>query len=652
MAWSYSPKNLGAGSIGGNGIWLIKQCSYAPGGGGYLRESNTHLNTERALADALTFNEQLPYIGGFKPLELVHGYYYASPDPYQDPVWSNCIYVAMGGNKAWVRHATFDGYPLMVYGPASTYETVQRHAHRVLYNNTRGTFVSSATRIQVGSSGYFDPLPGLFVIEPVPGTIVNGVSCDVTIKLHPNRRVFWQPGSTLAQSYVDMAYASVGHPYLRDRSNSITVSLATGNSNKHVIPGVSISFSQTPLAGDKCIISIGYEYVNARMEIGTIGETYGSLDYYFPQTDWGLQPYNTETYNYRDFQSAISVYATYNLDVFSKWMIYNVTGDVLEDCKFTICPFVRLDQGNAITPFDSWFMGYDAITGLPESSSPYTLTFSGYDSVNGRINLTCSYGVSMLIREIDPETFQPTGVTHSDGTGLKADGATLYRWDAVGVYFKIATTARNGNTALVYTKPGQEWEQYVKMTGTTGVPWSRYVTPWALQSGPTQQVIGGWDGITNSGTGAKYPISHCVPESRRTGILQTQGYDLSFFNASVHETNEHWYNHYFQVATIGGGGAFDADDNPRESAVMITSSDPRYFSVAPRRAQYVTGRRYGGTPNTDIPHPTANIGVPDTDLEIKLTGNIQERDGSLVLRVNQVDSDLMAVLEEAGVTVE
>jgi len=649
MAYSYSPKHLGVGTIGGNGIWLIKECQHAPGGEAWLSEANTNLNTTRALVDALTFNGQLPYIGELaRPLDFVHGYN-KSVAPVS-PLWANCITVAQFGVDRWVNHATFDGYNLYAkYYSVEQQSQIQRHAHRVLYNNVKGSFVTSATRIQVGESGYFDPLPGLFVIEPVAGTIDIGVSCDVTIKFHPNRRLYWGAGDTIESAYLDISYGSVNHPYLRNVDNAVTVSLAAGNANKHVIPGVSITFSTAPLYGDKCIISIGYEYVNAR---ANLSDGSGALDYYFPQSDWGLQPYDLSGDNDRDFQSKISVDATYDLDDFGKWYAYNVTGDVLEDCKFTICPLVRLDQGNAITPFDSWFQGFDAITELPESSSAYTLTFSGYDSVNGTINLNCSYGsVSMLIREIDAITFQSTGTTHSDGEGLKCDGATLYRWDAVGVYFKVATTARNGNTALVYVKPGQAQEQYVKMNGTTSTPWSYLVTPWALQEGPTQQVIGGWDGITNSGTGAKYPISHCVPESIRTGIIQTQGYDLEFFNADVHATNEHWYNHYFQIATIMTSAGMDIDSNPYEHALMVTCDDPRHFQVVPRRMTFTPARHQGGE-GSSVPKLTANVGVVDTDLELKLTANVQERDGSLVLRINQVSSELMSILEEAGVTVE
>ena len=79
MAWSYSSKHLGAGSIGGNGFWLIKQCSFADNdlfgeASSYTTAYNTNLIAERALADANVFNEQLPYIGALNALDFIHGY--------------------------------------------------------------------------------------------------------------------------------------------------------------------------------------------------------------------------------------------------------------------------------------------------------------------------------------------------------------------------------------------------------------------------------------------------------------------------------------------------------------------------------------------------------------------------------------------------
>ena len=152
--------------------------------------------------------------------------------------------------------------------------------------------------------------------------------------------------------------------------------------------------------------------------------------------------------------------------------------------------------------------------------------------------------------------------------------------------------------------------------------------------------------------GDKYPISHGAPEARRTGIIQAQGYDQEFLNTDVHATNEHWYNHHEQVGTIGVWSDQEVADNPYEWAVMVTCDDPRYFSVAPRMMNFTESRHAGGISEDILPRLTANIGVEDTDSTYKLTGNIQERDGSLVLRINQVSSDLMDVLEEAGVTVE
>lgn len=659
MAWTYNQKHLGAGTIGGNGFWLIKDTAYFGGltTKGYpLIEWNTNLEATRALVDALVFNEQLPYIGDYRPLDLawhlneIIGANYVggltdalavgtgvqSTDPNVDP-WD------------WKNLGLRDTYTLWAKA-YEAYTKSQRHAHRVLLNNLSGNFVASTARIPLGQSGYMDPLPGLFVIEPIWSSVNPGVSALVTISFYPNIRTYWEAGSTAVKRDWQLAYGSANHPYLRNAANAVPVSLAPGNVNKHVIPGVSISFNN-PAQGAKALVSIGYEYVNARSELSEFGSANGQLDYYLPQTDWGIQPF----YHDREWNLvwgsegwAYSVHPN-----FGHYHIYNVTGGLLEGCKFSIRPFVRLDQGNMLRPFDQWYLGYDTTSGFPESSNPYTLTFHSYTSGSpGRISFDCSYGgVSKLIREINPVTYQPTGTVHTNADGLKCDGATLYRWDTAGVYFVLSPDARSGQIALIWTKKGQSYEKYVNVGASSPGPHTEYLEPWNLIPGPTSRIIGGWDGIQLSG-GISYPMSHGAGEAFLTGKLQTQGHDLEFLNTSLDPVNSHWHNHYTQVATVGKGSSYAVEDNPHEWCVMVTCSDPRYFSVAPRMFQAAAYKYAGGQGSDRLPNLTGNIGVPDPGMNLKCTGNIQERDGNLVLRVNQISQGLADVLAEYDITVE
>lgn len=659
MAWSYGIKNLGAGSIGGNGIWLIKDTSYfgstySPGSP--VVEWNTNLETKRALADALVFNEQLPYIGDFRPVEFVWGLNniagYSNNIRYVGQT-TDAMRVGTGLAQSWINTGLQDGYTLWVKA-YEEYTKSQRHAHRVLLNNLYGNFAASAIRIPLGQSGYMDPLPGLYVIEPVWGSVQKDQSALVTVSFYANLRTYWNSGSQSLNYDCQLAYGSAKHPYLRNASNAVQVSLAPGNANKHLIPGVSITFNN-PAQGSKALVSIGYEYVNARSELGDMGSISGQLDYYMPQTDWGLQPLGGGYTNYEFNPVWGSGPVAYCLQpYFSHYHPYNVTGGLLEGCKFSIRPFARLDQGNALYPFDQWFLGYDATTGLPESSSPYTLTFHNYAAGSpGTISMDCSYGgVSKLIREIDPVTYQPTGVNHSDADGLKCDNTTLYRWDAVGVYFVLSSSARSGQTALIWTKKGQDFEKYVDLEHSHPAPHEEYYEPWHLLSAPLSRTIGGWDGISLA-SGTKYPMSFSAGDSHLTGKLQTQGHDLEFINSALDAVNDHWYNHYTQVGTICQATGWESvEDNPFEWCVMVTCSDPRYFSVAPRMLQYTTEKFSGGLRSDEMPRLTGNVAVPDTDMNMKCTGNIQERDGSLVLRVHQISPELADLLAQYDIEVE
>jgi hypothetical protein len=644
MTWGYGADSLGFGSIGGRGFWLAKESLFdyplfTPSEPNY----NTNLTVVRSFDEASSLIDKTLHIGSIPRLHFAHG--------LTSSQRLNTIYFGAGldvvlSHDPWINLGTFDGSTLYSHtGRTEFYK--HRHAGNTVFQNVKGNFVESAGRIQIGNSGYTDVLPGLFVIEPVSGTENPNVSVYVTIKPYANIKTYWVSDSDVPLMNYDHAYGTIGHPYLRSENNPVLVDLSPGNANKHVIPGLSITFNN-PSINCKTIISVGYEYVNSASELGDFGSINGHSSFYIPLAPWELQPYRafySMNYNSGWLPTLLNMVP----DKIPSWHIYNVTGQVQEGCRFSVRPLVRLDQRNALTPFDQWFMGYDTDTALSQTSEPYHITFTNWQTgTPPRVTIVIDSSISKLIREIDPSTMEPTGVIHSTGQSLKCDGITLYRWDALGVYFVLAVGVDNASSADVYVKRGAGFENVIDYSDAALLERN-----WGGDQAPASRTIGGWDAIENSGTGDKYPIIFCVPEDKLTGVIQYQGYDFEFANSSVHATNEHWYNHYETITTCGNMLSEEDRVTDGESAVMVTCDDPRYFQVVPRTYIYTPDQRTGAIgDSTSQTRISMHVGVELDNVSPKLSGNVQERDGSLIIRIGNVNQNYLNYLEANGITVE
>lgn len=668
MAYAYSPKTLGAGTIGGRGFWITKEARFPFRSDFTGLRGNSNLRLERELDDALVFDERLAHIGNpLSKLEILRG---TSGQVNENYLWVWQYYnfnnsSPLPDQPTWIKfednaEASYWGFSEHVSTLTNPYE--QRHVHRVLYDNKQGSFIESAERIQIGESGYTDTLPGLFAIKPVSGTIVSGSYCYVTITPHSNPRVWWGIVDARVHYDYEADFGTINHPYLRDAAVMVRVDLSEGNHNKHLIPGVDIQFSETPLNGDYGIIAIGYEYVNAYSETGELGSIVGAKDYFMPMSSRIVQPHGTETgshgltdeYPQRPYYmlNSASGFALYSPGHFS---IYNVTGEAQEGCKFIVRPLIRLDQGNKIHPFDQWFMGCNLEADLTPGDTPWTITFSNYVAGSpATVKLNFSTSISTTIKEIDPDTYVPTGTEHTNGAGLKCDGTTLYRWDALGIYFVLSEDLVAIDTASVYVKKGCECEKRIISTAL-------YET-WATQAGPFEHVIGGWDAYYDSVNDIYYPASYGVKDESdviKTGIIQTQGYEHSFANSDIDSINTQWYNHYWKVPLWFSASGLELGSNPSEYVVMAVCDDPRYFQVIPRTFNWTAaGRRLGGASYLESyldgfsSNMKAIVSSPLDEMTIPCSGSIHESEGKLILRVNQISPELADLLADSGITLE
>jgi hypothetical protein len=654
MTYSYSLENLGAGTIGGNGFWLVWDCKI----GGYypygrLHYFNTNLVSERLIEEACTFNQKLPYIGDYTSLEfhtpgdgswIPYNMYQAAfmtKAPYflTTPLGYRGHYldtgVDIGGNDLWVNHYRW-------------HPGEQRHAHRVQFMNLSGTGLVDAARIQVGNTGYSDPLPGLFVIKPIPGTIEAGYQALITIRQYNNKFISWSSDKAGLYPDTQFSFGDHRHFYFRDTDNAVTVSLAVDNANIHIIPGISITFDTTLLDSDSMLIAIGYEYVNARSELGDLGSINGNTSFFFPQSAHGLTPlheignggFEYQAWNDPTFAGTVNCRPDNH-----SWQIYNVTGTEQSGCQFHIRSFVRLDQGNAVTPFAQWFMGCVQECQLAESQEPYPIRFKRFKSgTPNLISIVPPSGLGTTIREVNPTTFVPTGTVHLDGLDLKV--GVLYRWDEMGVYFVLAADISNSSTAQVWLRHGSEWAFHVKQTSTDSISFAADYAPLSL-------TVGTWGMIG----GGSYPGINTSPEELRTGVIQTQGYAFSFTHPDLEEGKTSWLNHHTEVYVSGYIDLSDTDvleKNPYEYCVMVTCDDPRYFQVVPCTFQAQPSWHYSGplTPHFDWEEfGTSVVAQDEQTFAVAGTISVQCVEQRLVVMAHQIDPLLLDFLAANGIEV-
>lgn len=653
MTIAYGDRHFGRGTIGGRGFWLARQRSPLET---HLTASdfgiwndivyNTNLTSVKRPEDALVYDDRLLAvtltgvgINQYGPIEFGSGV--ATFLPFltgTTPADGSCQILVSDS-------------PLASGGVAT-------HAGVSLLNSRYGVMLESADRIQVGEAGYTDPLPGLFLIRIVAGSINPGVSAQVTIEPYNNVLELWKTGVFEVQRQNFWNYGTVDHPYLRGSSDPVTVDLSAGNHNLHVIPGHDLVFVSTPSANAQAVISVGYEYLNNWSDVGSLGEINGRADFYFP------------TASYHLIDGAGGYYCA---DLFAEsgympklpWKVFNVSGALQEECKITVSPLVRLSQERGQRPFEQWYMGFTGTLGLAmRNTAPYVLTLhSRVVGSPATISIACSSSIDLTIREIDPITYQPTGVVHYDASGLKCDGTTLYRWDAMLVYFVLSASADNGDTADVWIKHGCEIERIVG-----------YTTSYQAVRGPCSRTIGNYDKIV--GSSQNLPGKSFVADGDYTGQIQTQGHELQIpvsYPQPTHTLNvELWYNHwtYFMTAprcvreNHAGVSPTDpvewtdpAGDDLHEWALMVTCADPRYFLVLPMTAR----RAYKPFANQSFPGGVGTsqailkasgvVGLIQAAQTLKAYAAILPKHSPLLIRVNQITEEMAELLSEHGIDI-
>ncbi len=681
---------LGAGTFGGNGFWVARQTDYPAHQlmlGAFadiiLRpwpalpcpsEYNTNNISPRAVSDALNYDASLLKVEGQEPVEFWLSPTTAAP---------NRMLLKMFG-PGWIDLGLVGTRELFGRSTAALPD-INTVANKVLLQQADEICIISATHVAVGQPGYTDTLPGLFMVAVVPGSVVAGVSAQVTVSPYPNQ--VFQYGAVIGTNLVDTRddyeYTTLYHPYCTPNGMSIAVDLSTNNSNVNVIPGVAINFDSSPQG--YAVISAGFEYVNGGTFLnGDVTVT----DFYLPQSCEGPANGKWISYEWTAWQPLIPLgfgsfdpyltspipYAYELLDEMfcfypANWYIYNVTGALQTGCKFSIVPFVRLDQEATFVPFVQFFMGLAAPTALPESLDPYQITFYNVNTVAGTVlaSISPDYPLNPLILEINPSTFQPTGVQHADGRNLKCDGTTLYRWDALAVYFVLSTQITEGLSANVHVRKGQQWHKYVgRGTGTSPDGGTiAHVTP------PVSETIGVWGAytVTDSNGTHLLPSSAWGPASEYTGAIQTQGYELDYANSALDAVNTMWYNHYAAASTYSsnldattGQPIYTEADNPLNWAIVVTCDDPRYFQVVPMTALVSGGptdwrfNRPAGEPPQGLTTQLAGnasvimAGNPIT-AEFQATAVVPAADGTLVVRADQLPAAMLQIMADHGVTV-
>jgi hypothetical protein len=288
-------------------------------------------------------------------------------------------------------------------------------------------------------------------------------------------------------------------------------------------------------------------------------------------------------------------------------------------------------------------MGYPVtLPGGIVEDTDYTITFVNVVAGTTKIvDVEINATVNMSIKEINPATFEATEVDHVNGTGLKADGTTIYRWDALGVYFTLSSNIVENVTATLYVYQGQS---------NLGEPASTLIGHWgAEQTAPYL-----WNGVMDM---YPWPMNSIVT----TGMLQRQGYsqtidcfpDVAFANHYVSFTprGTHTFN------------SLSWASNPAGFAVMATCSDKNYFQVVPVLYNYRPQGHYSSTytygkfwPDESNIAADSTVGrflvaVEGVSDDLRTAHNIQFRNMDLMIRVNGMPSSLKTALEAVGVKV-
>lgn len=221
----------------------------------------------------------------------------------------------------------------------------------------------------------------------------------------------------------------------------------------------------------------------------------------------------------------------------------------------------------------------------------------------------------------------------------------------------------NGKVGLPATAHGKVTGESIRISGSSGYSGEYKVD--ADSSANELVIVHPYVEETLNGASfvSIYPGDDCLPESYHTGRMAYQGYEF-VFSCPNHGTRTQWYDHYFSIGWNGYRvpDSHLMDDNPFEAALVITCNDPRYFKVIPVTWLYnpdQTGTIYHEPEGWGSPHiakrslrAIQQIGEPHTPTKLLTSLNVADIDRSLVIRLNQVASDLAELYEELGIQVE
>lgn len=496
--------------------------------------------------------------------------------------------------------------------------TAWRDTGQCSWINTSGTPVSSATRIPHDEIGCHDSIPGVFGIRFVAGSINPGVSAKINLVHGESWYRAWNkdayPPSIEGNKSSAFCYYDLDHPYINP-DEEITVSLASGNENKHIIPGVSITFNANPDPGSTATVAIGWEYVDSFVGVNYDDDEWG--EWFYTGTEVG-GPAFVPLSSFAPVQQGVlkAFQLSHGKGPSPHFVAMNNSGELLTGCKIKLMVFCRLDQGRAITPFDSWFQGGGAECLL--SSGEYTVTFQNVRTGSPTaVDLYCSGSVDTDIWAVNESDYS-LGQQYYDGEGLLADASTLYHWPAFGVYFRLSTDIENYDTATV-TVYNDKLE-------------------FASSSDFSAKDIGRWGKTIGNVTANGF---------YQTGQLQTQGYEVEFFDEDLEPIRTKWYNHFDAVsyATTSTLSTPLEENRRYYTGLQLYCDDPKFFCFVP-----LTFFSHGAN-SISKPQPTYKALCGDSiEIGAGLVARTGEPDKSLIFRVQTLPSGMKAVLDDIGVT--
>jgi hypothetical protein len=673
---------------------------------GWLRFHNTRDYDVRALEDADTVEiKSLLQIDSDSRLTFfpwTYGAYASGKLDYMESYASLNYPRRSLGDGVGATHIAIDGEYDADQDPAPYFQ----HASRVQFLNTSGNACAAARKIDFNTSGSFDTLPGLYECEIIAGEVdYRALTCKVSIKSYSNERRYWKPDETIIYRDLQFSNRELKSQYL---SESITVSFAENNWNINLIPGVKIQFNTALFQGNKFVIAVGYEYVNGRSDLGNLGDIYGFTGFFLPLICEPINPWfygvgRGETVFRQAAPATDQMYATRQFPTLG---IFNVSGQMLTGCKLCFYPFVRLEQKRSASPFSQWFMGAPFPTQLTASNTPYRITLRNVH--DGLATLTINDDIDVTIKEIDPDTWNPNGMVYYAGRNLPCDGSTLLLWESMGIYFVLATDVRDMDYVKVHVRKGVEfignWDKQYTWDSYGAIP-----TPFHWTRGVHEYLIGGVGAIPTAVTwpltdraswivGRVYSTRDKVregddfygcksghtstlddqpatgdhwtdkwelllegddllPETYHTGVMQYQGYDFAYETGQF-DDHTHWYDHYVKVKINGyytEGDDFSLDDNPYEAALVVLCDDRRFFQVIPLSWMYASDQFYlepdSESHSRGVVKASVTVGQEGLSGQIKSTVSIAAIDPSLVLRVNQIEKDMLDKLIDLGIEI-